>query len=634
MSNIATATVDVVFDQKSIDKGLNKLKSDIGRANLEQTLKKIEQASGKVAESMSKIGRPLIVLAGSALKPLNDFLKSGSKDAKELQSKLDEVGKASARLGGRLAKTPVFGKNAYEWAEKLANAIDQMDERKIAKLIELAIAWQGVTAGANLVKGLSGLGGVAAQAFGGAIGGGVAAAGTYVAGRGSRKATEAILQELINERESFRLGYGEGRNLELPEYAGGSRFFDNPAPSATMDGKPMLAYTAPNPKFRSASMGPVGDISGFSKRVEPELSMWKKNVSLSTDSFRVLARNALLVAGTFVVAYQAGKILAKGLNDSLGIVTQAEKFKRSLEDGTRLTNMYVKAIGNQTGIGKDAVTRSAALEKSISGRSDVTPNLFGVSAQDYKELSTLTNKVTRELESQKKIKAEADRLAAYYSERMSNPTPSYMDKYERQAYIAENQNQLKIEQAKSANAASQINDLTTALNTLSSASQEARQQVEERLRKEDQVQIELKAISAKTWDIQKKQEKDIGDLKVSYYDTLKSKSKELKESIDSLWGRSITTGDAASLNKMFTQATLEGLSKREEQARLISRGVEERTAIDKETISRKQEIESGASSELNALREEFKMVRGTIDREYEENKTFKERVLKVLEGGN
>jgi hypothetical protein len=187
---IAKALVQVGLDTTAIQSGTTqieqKLKS-IGAASSKINLSNLKASANQVGESLSKVVNPLsaitTILGGGAIAA---FLKSGTASAKEFQGKIDNIRKAMANLGGRLVKEKIFGRDMYEWADRLSQFINRIDTSKIARLIELVVALKAISSGAKLLGGLAGIGEQVQKTYGSIVTGKTSgfassAAGTAIA---------------------------------------------------------------------------------------------------------------------------------------------------------------------------------------------------------------------------------------------------------------------------------------------------------------------------------------------------------------------------------------------------------------------------------------------------------------------
>ncbi len=177
---IGSAKIELELDPRRYNSGIDRAaaRTKIIQAEVNKIdLKNLERGANNLAGGLQKvISAARLLTAALAVGSIAAALKQGGEEAVRLQNRLDRVRGAFAGLGERLLRERIFGRQAADWAQALANGINSIDASKIARLTELMILMQGAKIGADVVGGAAKVAGaLGARAVAG--GGGTAAAG-------------------------------------------------------------------------------------------------------------------------------------------------------------------------------------------------------------------------------------------------------------------------------------------------------------------------------------------------------------------------------------------------------------------------------------------------------------------------
>ena len=238
-----TAGIDLVIDKQklqreingaahTVQQGLNKVGNAAGKQASRAISQTVSEVAGKMKEASDKLSAVLqvpmkfgLAAGGSAIAA---FLRSNTAEANQFKARLSEVQTALGGVGQKLAMNVKFGgRSAYEWAEKLAKYLNNLDTNQLQKaadiITKIAIAvagMKGFSLGADLVKSgaeitrmmatlnaargggalLTGFGAAGGAALGaGAVGGGFASArSAKLAAASAKAAANALVIDQIN----------------------------------------------------------------------------------------------------------------------------------------------------------------------------------------------------------------------------------------------------------------------------------------------------------------------------------------------------------------------------------------------------------------------------------------------------
>ncbi len=177
---VGSAKVELTLDPQQYNAGINRaasrtriLRDEVRKIDL----KRIERQADNLAGGLQKvISAARLLTAALAVGSVAAALRAGGDEAVRLQGRLDRVKGAFAGLGERLLRERVFGRQAADWAQAIADGINRIDASKIARLVELVVAMQGLKIGADIFGGLAKVAGVmGAGGIGAGIGTGVGA---------------------------------------------------------------------------------------------------------------------------------------------------------------------------------------------------------------------------------------------------------------------------------------------------------------------------------------------------------------------------------------------------------------------------------------------------------------------------
>lgn len=369
MSEIATASVGLTLDQSKLNAGLEQVNSKLRAVGRNDPLKNLAQSANSFSRNLARITTPLSVLSAAAYAgPMRAFLKSGSDDALRLAARVDMVKASLIQLGGRLASQKIFGKDAYQWAEALARAINSIDAGKIARLAEIAIAMKAI-GGAS--KAFGGLAGVAAASGSASLGGSLVAR-ALDSGSISKGISTPVAIAMNPSQRAYAKVLQAGGSPEAASYAarGGLTVF---SPSAARGIKAQQNLLTNGAMMSSG----LGRLAGQAGRVEylPGLSNAGTSVTAAFKSIgpAILSATQMLgglalVAGVATAAWLAtrwakGKLMGNdeaGYNKIMGLLADDNKEKmrsagkstvKDLKDSDEIRKVYASQLGQQASYG-------------------------------------------------------------------------------------------------------------------------------------------------------------------------------------------------------------------------------------------------------------------------------------------
>lgn len=389
-TQVATASVEMLLDRRKLDKSLNDVNRKV--AQTAGATKKIDfraaaNTAGDVSSSLSKIQATIgLITAATVAAGLKEWLAGGSDSAKQMQDRLDLVKRSLDRLGADFASEDIFGRNSYEWAERLATAINSIDTSTLARLVEVSVALGAIKVGSEMFEGTLKMASVLQSGFvsGGAIGAGSAAVTGLSAGLGSGLGSAvgsigSTIGSIGSRSGRFDLTRGLSAAqlaTKIPRGATGSlvetitdltaSVINRKALSAIANRGSYINPSLPNTtklftnSLRSARSALVQAVTNFRSAMGRAVSALR----LAVSSLGVFGKT-LLTTGTAVGAYFAGRFIGERIpglpatkrrqagielearnEENLSRIRSAAVRRRQAAEGTQLTTRELGITGS------------------------------------------------------------------------------------------------------------------------------------------------------------------------------------------------------------------------------------------------------------------------------------------------
>ncbi len=427
MPNVAVASVEMLLDRRSLDRGLDnverKLESVGGKAK-RIDLAKLEGNVGRLDAGLGKILTPLRAITAITVGAgLREWLKGGDESAQLMQQRLANVRGALGNMGRELARQKIFGRDMFQWADALANAINRIDTSKIARLMELTIAIQGLRMVIPMIEGplkvlnalgigqvaaggaLRGATTVAAGAAAGGIPSGAASsasiAASKVAAQAAKQASQATataatvnanniaaLISQISGQGSGTLMLGSGVNVATEGADGVWRF-------ATETGSKAVGVAGQAAVEAKQSLMQMSKEALRSASLFKSLIVVKKILIGSIVKLASILAKSLLIFGKIIIPIAAvgiaaaslvagiwgfGKAIVNGENVFKGFLSGANSVWGRVTDA--LSEMVDAAIGWATGTNKLSKQQDAQLRDIYDRQQEVRMRKAGESQID------------------------------------------------------------------------------------------------------------------------------------------------------------------------------------------------------------------------------------------------------------